>query len=172
MEYVAVREEAELDRLDPGATALDVEGLVVRYGSLLLALAHTITADWSEAEDIVQSTFEIALRNAGRLREPAAAKAWLIRIESREAFRLRRRLRRFVSLDAHIEELRDAPDREGSLDLRRAILKLPPRTRAALLLHHYSGLSVDETSAALGVSPNTIKTQLRKGLASVRDELL
>ncbi len=77
-----------------------------------------------------------------------------------------------MSLDAHIQELRDAPHREGSLDLRRAILKLPPRTRAALLLHHYSGLSVDETSAALGVSPNTIKTQLRKGLASVREELL
>lgn len=172
MEYVAVRNDAELDRLGPGAVAVDVESLAVQHGALLLALAHTITADWAEAEDIVQSTFEIALRNAGRIREPAAAKAWLIRVETREAFRLRRRLKRFVSLDTHVEELRDAPDREGSLDLRRAILKLPPRTRAALLLHHYSGLSVEETSAALGVSPNTIKTQLRRGLASVRKELL
>jgi len=175
MDYVAVRDEAELDRLEPGAVAdssiLDVEGLAVRYGALLLALAHAITADWSEAEDIVQSTFEIALRNAGRLREPAAAKAWLIRIETREAFRLRRRLRRFVVFDARVDEMHDTPDREGSLDLRRAIQKLPPRTRAALLLHHYSGLSVEETSAALGVSPNTIKTQLRRGLASVREEL-
>lgn len=171
MEYVAVRDEAELGRLEPGAIALDVEGLAVQYGALLLALAHTITADWSEAQDIVQSTFEIALRNADRLREPAAAKAWLIRIETREALRLRRRLRRFVSLDTHVEEMRDAPDREGALDLRRAIQKLPPRARAALLLHHYYGLSVDETSAALGVSPNTTKTQLRRGLASVRKEL-
>ena len=37
MEYVAVRDEA---------IALDVEGLAVQYGALLLALAHTITADW------------------------------------------------------------------------------------------------------------------------------
>jgi RNA polymerase sigma factor (sigma-70 family) len=172
MEYVAARDEVELDRLDPGAVAIDVESLAVQHGALLLALAHTITADWSEAQDIVQSTFEIAWRNRRRLREPAAAKAWLIRIETREAFRLRRRLRRFVALDSHVEELRDAPDREGSLDLRRAILKLPPRTRAALLLHHYAGLSIYETSTALGVSPNTIKTQLRKGLASVREDLL
>src|SRR5665811_906159 len=111
MDYVAVRDEAELDRLEPGAVAdssiLDVEGLAVRYGALLLALAHAITADWSEAEDIVQSTFEIALRNAGRLREPAAAKAWLIRIETREAFRLRRRLRRFVVFDARVDEMHD-----------------------------------------------------------------
>jgi len=172
MEHVVVRDDAKLDGLDPGAVALDVESLAVQYGALLLALAHAITPDWSEAEDIVQSTFEIALRNAARLREPAAAKAWLIRIETREALRLRRRLRRFVSLDTHVEEMRDAPDREGSLDVRRAIMKLPPRARAALLLHHYFGLSVDETSAALGVSPNTTKTQLRRSLASVRKELL
>jgi RNA polymerase sigma factor (sigma-70 family) len=171
MEYVALPSDAELHRLEPVAVALDIEGLAVQYGALLLALAHTITGDWSEAEDVVQTTFEIALRNAGRLREPAAAKAWLIRIESREAFRLRRRVRRFVSLESHVEEMRDPPDREGALDLRRAIRKLPPRMRAALLLHHYLGLSVEETSAALGVSPNTTKTQLRRGLASVRKEL-
>jgi RNA polymerase sigma factor (sigma-70 family) len=171
MEYVALPNDAELHRLEPVAVALDVEGLAVQYGALLLALAHTITDDWAEAEDVVQTTFEIALRNAGRLREPSAAKAWLIRIETREAFRLRRRLRRFVSLETHVEEMRDQPDREGTLDLRRAIRKLPPRMRAALLLHHYLGLSVEETSAALGVSPNTTKTQLRRGLASVRKEL-
>ena len=164
--------EAELlDRSEAGAVALDIEALADRYGALLLALAHTITADWSEAEDIVQSTLEIALRNAGRLREPAAAKAWLIRIETREAFRLRRRFRRFVSLDVHVEEMREGPDHDRSLDLRRAIIKLPPRMRSALVLHYYLDFSVDETSAALGISPNTVKTQLRRGLARVREEL-
>jgi RNA polymerase sigma factor (sigma-70 family) len=154
-----------------------VDELVARHGAMLLALAHTISNDWAEAEDIVQATYEIALRNLHRLREPAAARAWLLRIESREAFRIQRRMRRFVSLEFHVQEKGDIGGAEGgasadeSVDVRRAIAGLPPRTRAALMLHHYCGLSVEETAAALGVSPNTVKTQLRKGLSRVREEL-
>ena len=59
----------------------------------------------------------------------------------------------------------------ASVDLRHAVAALPPRTRAALLLHHYCGFSVDETAAALSVSPNTVKTQLRRGLARIREEI-
>jgi RNA polymerase sigma-70 factor (ECF subfamily) len=170
METVA-KPDALPDRSDQAAAAVDIDALVAQHGALLLALAHTITRNWSEAEDLYQSTFEIALRSAGQLREPGAAKAWLIRIESREAFRLRRRLRRFVSLDLHVEELRDDDEMGVSVDLRRAIAGLPSTTRAALLLHHYCGYSVEETAGALGVSPNTVKTQVRKGLARVREEL-
>jgi RNA polymerase sigma-70 factor (ECF subfamily) len=169
MEAVA-KPDALLERSDQRVAVVDIEALVARHGALLLALAHTITRNWAEAEDLYQSTFEIALRHAGQLRDPAAAKAWLVRIESREAFRIRRRLRRFVSLDLHVEELRDDGEMGVSVDLRRAIAGLPSRTRAALLLHHYCGFSVEETAGALGVSPNTVKTQLRKGLARVREE--
>lgn len=164
------KQDASLDRSDQRVAVLDIDALVAQHGVLLLALAHAITRNWSEAEDLYQSTFEIALRHVDQLREPAAAKAWLVRIESREAFRLRRRLRRFVSLDDRVQELRVDGEMGIAVDLRRAIAGLPPRTRAALLLHHYCGFSVEETAGALGVSPNTVKTQLRKGLAKVREE--
>jgi RNA polymerase sigma-70 factor (ECF subfamily) len=169
MDAVA-KPDALPDQSAPAVVVVDIDSLVAQHGALLLALAHTITRNWSEAEDLYQSTVEIALRNSDQLREPKAAKTWLVQIESREAFRLRRRVRRFVSLELHIEELRDDSEMGGSLDVRRAIAGLPPRTRVALLLHYYCGFSVDETASALGVSPNTIKTQLRKGLARVREE--
>jgi RNA polymerase sigma-70 factor (ECF subfamily) len=169
MDTVA-KPEALLDRSDGAAATHDIESLVAEHGALLLALAHAITRDWSEAEDLYQATFELALRNVKQLREPTAARAWLVRIESREAFRLRRRLRRFVSLESHAEELPVDGEMGVSLDVRRAIARLPSKTRAALLLHHYCGFSVGETAEALSVSPNTVKTQLRKGLARVREE--
>ena len=159
-----------LNRSTHGVEVAQIEALVAQHGALLLALAHSLTRNWAEAEDLYQSTVEIALRNADRLREPSAANAWLVRIESREAFRLQRRLRRFVPLDGHVDELHDDGEMGIAVDLRRAVAGLPPRTRAALLLHHYCGFSVEETAHALGVSPNTIKTQLRKGLARVREE--
>jgi RNA polymerase sigma factor (sigma-70 family) len=167
----SIGDELELEHLDLTAPALDIPRLAAEHGAFLLALAHTITWDWAEAEDIVQTTFEIALRSAGRLRDPVATRGWLIRIETREALRLRRRLRRFVPLDLHVEELQESPDRDGSVDLKLTVRRLPPRMRAALMLHYYNDLSVDETAIALGVSPNTVKTQLRKGLAKIREEL-
>ena len=55
--------------------------------------------------------------------------------------------------------------------IREALKGLSPRVRAAIVLHHMAGLPVAEVVVALGVSQNTIKTQLRTGLARLRQVL-
>lgn len=142
------------------------------HGPMLLATARVITLDDDEAKDLVQTTFEIALRKMDTLRDPAALRAWLIRIETREAFRVVRRLRRVVRLDAHARELASpGTDLAGRADMRQALAMLPARTRAAVALHHLAGLSVRQTAEALGVTENTIKSQLKTGLARLREVL-
>ena len=74
---------------------------------MLLAAARLITLNDAEAQDLVQATFEIALRRIETLREPSAIRAWLLRIETREAFRVVRRLRRLIRLD---HDRHDQPD--------------------------------------------------------------
>ncbi len=54
-----------------------------QHGPVLLAAARIITLDRAEAEDLVQTTFEIALRRIDTLRDPGALRAWLLRIETR-----------------------------------------------------------------------------------------
>jgi RNA polymerase sigma-70 factor (ECF subfamily) len=139
---------------------------------VLLAAARAMTLHESEARDLVQATFELALRHRGQLREPAAVRGWLLRIQAREALRLRRRLRRFVRFDPSVAEMAIA-DRgpAESLAIREALRVLPARTRAAVVLHHMAGLSVAEVADAMGTSPNTVKTQLRVGLARLREVL-
>jgi len=142
------------------------------HGPVLLATARIITHDEDEAEDLVQMTFEIALRRIDSLREPAALRAWLLRIETREAFRVTRRLRRLVRLDGHVHELAaPGPDVGHRAEIAEALMGLPARTRAAVALHYLAGLSVRETADALGVSENTVKTQLKLGLARLREVL-
>lgn len=142
------------------------------HGPVLLATARLITLDLDEAQDLVQTTFEIAIRNADRLRDPAALRAWLLRVEVREAFRIVRRLRRLVALDGRVYELSTpAPDLAQRADVRAGLAGLPPRIRAAIALHHLAGLSVEETARAMGVSENTVKSQLRTGLARLREDL-
>ena len=120
----------------------------------------------------MQTTFEIAIRRIGDLRDPLALRAWLLRIQTREAIRTVRRLRLLVPLPwrtADVPAL--SVDVAERADIRRALARLPRRTRAAIALHHLAGLSVRETAAALGVSENTIKTQLKAGLAALREDL-
>ena len=46
------------------------------------------------------------------------------------------------------------------MDVRALIEALPPRLRAAFLLHHYAGFSVREVAAMLGKPEGTIKADL------------
>lgn len=145
---------------------------IYEHGPVLLAAARVITLDNDEAQDLVQTTFEIAVRHIGSLRDPRALRAWLLRIQTREAFRVVRRLRRLARLDGHVRELEspgaDLAQRE---DMRRALITLPRRTRAAIALHYLAGLSVQETANVMGVSENTVKSQCKTGLARLREEL-
>ena len=138
----------------------------------LLAIALSIVFDLDEAEDLVQMTIEIALRRSGDLRATQSLLPWLLRIETREAFRLKRRLRRVVRLGWQPAPEQVDPDgTPGSFEVRDALRRLPPRIRSAVVLHHMTGLSVSDCAEALGVSENTVKTQLKRGLALLREDL-
>jgi DNA-directed RNA polymerase specialized sigma24 family protein len=129
------------------AVALAEEGLELEFGELfarhqpvLVAAARLITLDESEAQDVVQSAFEIAWRRRDTLREPRSIRAWLLAISSREAVRRSRSLRRFFSFSLHVHDVAYAePCRDQSLALRDGLRALPPRVRAAIALH-YPGL--------------------------------
>ena len=145
---------------------------LAREAPILLAAARAIVLDDAEAEDLVATTLEIAVRRAGSLREPAALRSWLLTIQTREAVRGRRRLSRLVRFDAGVAEIPVAGLADADqLAVRDALRRLPARMRAAVVLHHLVGLSVAETSAALGTSENTVKSQLRVGLQRLRASL-
>lgn len=52
--------------------------------------------------------------------------------------------------------------------LRRALATVPARQRAAVVLRHWSQLTVTEAAAALGCSEGTVKSQTARGLAALR----
>jgi RNA polymerase sigma factor (sigma-70 family) len=57
------------------------------------------------------------------------------------------------------------------LALLAALADLPPRSRAAVVLHYYADLPIAEVAAAMGTSQNTVKTQLRTALGRLRASL-
>jgi RNA polymerase sigma factor (sigma-70 family) len=143
-----------------------------REAPVLLAAARAMTLDAVEAEDLVQTTFELALRNVHQLKDPAALRSWLLTIQAREAFRLVRRLRRGFGIRGTVVEVPVARvSSADSIVIRDALRDLPPRMRAAIVLHHMAGLTVPQVARALDRSENTIRSHLRVGLQRLREAL-
>lgn len=150
---------------------VDLGASIAEVAPTLLASARLVLPE-PEAWDVVAITMEIALRHQGSLRDPSAIRSWLLVIQGREIFRLRRRLGRFVALDS-VELASD--DGAGAtierLDVRAALASLPVRMRAAVVLRHMAGLPVADVARAMNVSENTVKSELRVGLARLREVL-
>ncbi len=170
------RRESAIPPEPPSAIAgLDVaaiEAAFEREAPILLAAARAMILDDAEAQDLLQATFELAIRHAAALRDRTSLRGWLLAIQTREALRLRRRFRRLVRLDPGLLAIPvDDPDAGDSVAVRDALRRLSPRVRAAVVLHHMVGLSIRETAAALGTSENTVKSQLKAGLSRLREAL-
>jgi RNA polymerase sigma-70 factor, ECF subfamily len=114
-------------------------------------------------------TLITAWRRGRELRDGRALRPWLLKVATNHALTMRRR-RRDVRPIVDIEV--STADSTGPLAARIALLSavddLPVEMRAAIVLHYFADLSVDDVARALGKSPNTIKSQLRVALGRLR----
>ncbi|MFI5955403.1 SigE family RNA polymerase sigma factor [Cryptosporangium sp. NPDC051539] len=137
----------------------------------LRRLAYVLCQDGHRADDLVQNALVTLYLSWDRVRvnRDAYARTVLVRVflgERRAGW-----ARRVVLVD-HVPEVAvGAPEAADGVALRAALAALPPKQRAALVLRYYADLSVDETAAALGCPPNTVKSHTARGLAALRRAL-
>ncbi len=118
-------------------------------------------------------TLVTAWRRARGLRDDAALRTWLLRIATRHALSRRRRRHAHQPLadDLLLTASASTQPSADRLVVAEAMDALPAQMRAAVALHHAAGLSVPQTAEVLGKSENTVKTQVREGMARLRAAL-
>jgi RNA polymerase sigma-70 factor (ECF subfamily) len=139
------------------------DALVRTWSGELYRYAWWLTGDRALAQDLVQETFLRAWRALDSLREPAAAKAWLVTILRRERARLfeRKSLPTGSIDDVEISDSTPGPDHTGETTvLRRAIARLDPKYREPLVLQVLGGFSCAEIAAQLGITEAAVMTQV------------
>jgi RNA polymerase sigma-70 factor (ECF subfamily) len=147
------------------------EEVVDRYGLQLLRTARLILRDEALAEDAVQETFLKAWTRIGSLRDEDPG-PWLTRIAMNESISSYRRRHRFQGLTERFGRLggsREEPRSDERLDLGRALDQLSVEQRAAVALHYYQDLSVEETAKVLHIPVDTLKSRLKTALRRLRD---
>jgi RNA polymerase sigma-70 factor (sigma-E family) len=133
----------------------------------LLRFAHVLTGNSAAAEDLVQIALGRSWRawRQGRIDDPQAF-VRKVMVNSYASWHRRYGGREIVV--ANPPERAIAADEARRLDDRdamcRALLTLPPRQRAVIVLRYYEGLTELEIASAMGVRPGTVKSQAARAL--------
>lgn len=149
----------------------------------VLAVATRLLGDAAEAEDVAQEAFLRLWRIAPQWRPgEALVSTWLHRTATNLCIdRLRKRRPRDFS-DAFPDGAPDIADdspaveevmtRSGvSAAVRAALMALPGRQRAALVLNVYDGAANPDIAAALGVSVEAVESLLARGRRTLKRTL-
>jgi RNA polymerase sigma-70 factor (ECF subfamily) len=145
--------------------ALAFEELVRRHQKLVHSLTFRMTGSPADAEDLAQETFIRAYQQLAGYRFEAKFSTWLYRIAVNVCLNWRaREARRNRFQTAQEESAAEAwsvaglsqAETDQCRQVQEALLRLPPKLRAAVVLTVYDGLNHAEAGKILGCSETTV----------------
>jgi RNA polymerase sigma-70 factor (ECF subfamily) len=150
--------------------------LAVGYIAEVTAYARRLTRHMSDADDLVQDTYDRAFRHWMELRNPGSCRAWLFRIarnihiDRGRSQAVRPELRVVREADAPAAEPVVSPETVERLDAREleAILqRLPEEQREAVLLCDLWGFAYEEIAQIMACPLGTVQSRIARGRAAV-----
>jgi RNA polymerase sigma factor (sigma-70 family) len=155
--------------------ARELDELYRAHAAEVYRYAYAVLGNSADAEDVTQTTFVNALRALERGERPRKPTNWLITIGHnviRQRFRQQQSRPHEIALDREVPVAETADDDGPSMDdLVRALQRIPPSQREALVLRELEGRSYKEIGAILGVSQTTLETRIFRARRSLAEEL-
>ncbi|GAA0513267.1 DNA-directed RNA polymerase sigma-70 factor [Paractinoplanes deccanensis] len=134
--------------------------------------AYLLCGDWHLADDLVQEALAKAYSHWRKVQKAENPPAYVRRILINEARRQWRRSPRADVSDVPDIALPDLSDGVVTrADLLQALVSLPMRQRATVVLRYLEGLSERETAVALKCSEGTVKSQTSRALTKLKSVL-
>jgi RNA polymerase sigma factor (sigma-70 family) len=185
IDYDSLSDEALLALLR-GCDSRAFRAVMTRNNQRLFRTARAFMHSDADAEDVVQEAYVCAFEQLGSFRGEAALSTWLVRIVVNQARQRLRNQKHQVAIDTL-----DQPAGSGviltfpaaedpSMTAARAELRhlledaidgLPPGFRTVFVLREIEECTIEETAAALGIRPETVKTRLHRARRFIRTHL-
>jgi len=122
-----------------------------------------------DVDDLVQDVFLHAMRNLRSLRDGAAFAGWLAAMARNRASDYHRRSRQHVELQDEIED--EKPPQPEPHAILAAIRSLPGAYSETLTLRLVEGLTGPEIAERTGLTPGSVRVNLHRGMAQLREKL-
>lgn len=160
--------------------------LVDKHLPAVYAFVYRLTGNKDEASDISQESFVKVWKNISRYDHNQNFKTWLFTIARNTTIDFLRKRREIVFSKMEYEEGEGfgvaIPDPEPLPDVlfekkeikekvEGALNTLSPDQKTVVILHYKDGLTFEQIGKVVGKSVNTVKSQYRRSLASLRKYL-
>ena len=152
--------------------------LVDRHTRSVFRLAYRMTGNEQDAEDVVQETFLRAYKQLHRYESRASFGTWLYRIAANYSLDLVRSRNRHPQAELLDVESHPAPGPDRLLagdEVQRTVADtlntLSQQERAAFVLRHFEGQSIEEIGKSLGLSGNATKHSIFRAVQKLRRAL-
>lgn len=157
------------DLRDTASWRDEFERFVAANGDRLLHAAYGMCGDWQHAEDLVQNALLKLAEHWSRIDDPLAYAYRCLGRATIDRWRALRRRPELLTEPAHLPEPAGStvPVAEHS-DLVAALLSLPPRMRAIVVLRYLHDRSEAQTAEILGISIGAVKSGASRALAKLR----
>lgn len=145
-------------------------------GPVLLRTARSLTANPSDAEDLLQTALTKTYVAWDRIEDHRALDGYVRRalVNTRTSQWRKRKVDEFACEELPEPAGLPAPDPAEEQVLHdamwRAVMKLPDRQRAMVVLRYYEDLSEVQTAEVLGVSVGTVKSAVSRALGKLRQD--
>jgi RNA polymerase sigma-70 factor, ECF subfamily len=160
-----------------------MERLLIRAQEAAYRFSLLVCGHPEDAEDVMQDALLKTYQHVRQISEPEAFRTWLY-TTVRNACLMKRRRRvgepaHLMSVEHDNADLADDRrpvdqqmiDRSGEMRVRRALQKLPPSSRAILVMREMEGLSTREVATIVGLSEANVKTRLHRARTTLRRHL-
>jgi len=132
-------------------------------------------ANREDVDDLIQEVFLAAWRQLGSLRDPAAFAGWVMTIARHQRIDHARRRRDHATLEDAAGRLPvTSPSATAGVEAARALAAvrvLPVAYRETLLLRLVEGMSGPEIAARTGLTPESVRVNLCRGMKMLRETL-
>ncbi len=161
--------------------------LVERHSHSLFRLAYRMTGNEQDAEDVVQETLIRAYRRLNKFESRSSFGTWLYRIAVNCSLDFSRKRRQVE--EHQLEPNPDMPDPLSALpadepsaerlvmsaEVRRKVeatmQELTEKEKAAFVLRHFEGLSIEEVASTMGLRANAAKNNIFRAVQKLRRAL-
>ena len=162
-------------------TDADCERFIQSHQHTILNYLWRMTGDEQAALDLAQEVFVRAWQHFDTIRAYEQPRGWLLRVATNLALTHLKRRAAPVHSAAPLDDESDESDERGlasgdpawrvaeSDHVRRTLLQLSPKRRAALVLREVYGLTGAETGQTLGISETAVRMTLHRAREQFRE---
>ena len=133
--------------------------------------AYKYLRDEYLAQDAIQETYILALKNISTLRDPMVFISWLNQISMRVCFKMNHLRQIRTSNTVELEDGQFLDTTPESITVRvdendyilRQVMSLPFSESQAILFRYYDDMKVDDIANLMGISRSSVKRYIKSG---------